>query len=160
MYLFMITCYVLMFINLMNIILVGASGIFEFSIFGANHTRFALFMILIFTITETVVMYFFITTGKAIKTAITEGLGKDSLWAQERKLKMVLFPQLMLTILLIGGWFIHIGAVENNMPTKFLHWPLFTVAFLQHLYSLKTKNDSFKVQLGIISELEPAKEIA
>ena len=53
-----------MFINLVNIILVGASGVFEFSIFGANHTRFALFMILIFTITETVVMYFFITTHK------------------------------------------------------------------------------------------------
>ena len=73
---------------------------------------------------------------------------------------MILFPQLMLTILLIGGWFIHIGAVENNMPTKFLHWPLFIVAFLQHLYSLKTKNDSFKIQLDIISELEPAKEVA
>ena len=85
------------------------------------HRFHVVFMILIFTITETVVMYFFITTGKAIKTAITEGLGKDSLWVQERKLKMVLFPQLMLTIILIGGWFIHIGAVENNMPTKFTH---------------------------------------
>ena len=119
-----------MFINLVNIILVGASGVFEFSIFGANHTRFALFMILIFTITETVVMYFFITTGKAIKTAITEGLGKDSLWVQERKLKMVLFPQLMLTILLIGGWFIHIGAVENNMPTKLIQISTFSKSFL------------------------------
>ena len=137
MYLFMITCYVLMFINLVNITLVGASGISDFTIFGATHTRFALFMILIFTITETVVMYFFISTGTAIKTAITEGLGEDFVWVRERKLKMVLFPQLMLTILFIGGWFIHIGAVENNMPTKSLHWPLFTFAFLHHLYTLK-----------------------
>ena len=76
-------------------------------------------MILIFTITETVVMYFFISTGAAIKTAITEGLGEDFIWARERKLKMVLFPQLMLTILFIGGWFIHIGAVENNMHIIF-----------------------------------------
>ena len=160
MYLFMITCYVLMFINLVNLTLVGASGMLDFSIFGANHTRFALFMILIFTITETVVMYFFISTGKAIKTAIDEGYGEDSLWIRERKLKMVLFPQLMLTIFLIGGWFIHIGAVENNMPTKFLHWPLFIIAYLHHLYILKTKNIAFKTQLDIISELEPAKEIA
>ncbi len=160
MYLFMITCYVLMFINLVNITLVGASGMLDFSIFSANHTRFALFMILIFTITETVVMYFFISTGKAIQTAIDEGYGEDSLWTRERKLKMVLFPQLMLTIFLIGGWFIHIGAVENNMPTKSLHWPLFIIAYLHHLYTLKTKNNAFKTQLDIISELEPAKEIA
>ena len=159
MYLFMITSYVLMFINLVNITLVGASGMLDFSIFGANHTRFALFMILVFTITETVVMYFFISTGKAIKTAITDGLGEDLLWARERKLKMVLFPQLMLTIFLIGGWFIHIGAVENNMLTKPLHWPLFITAYLHHLHTLKTKNNAFKTQLGIISELEPAEGI-
>ena len=75
-------------------------------------------------------MYFFISTGKAIKTAITSGLGEQSLWDRERKLKMTLFPQLMLTILLVGGWFIHIGAVENNLATKWLHWPL----FFWHLY--------------------------
>ena len=88
--------------------LTGLSGYFHFEIMGANHIRFALFTILIFSITETVVMYFFITTGKAIKNALESGLGKDDLWSRERKLKMVLFPQLMLTIFLVGGWFIHI----------------------------------------------------
>ena len=121
MYLFMIICYFLMLINLINLIVVGTSGFLGHSVFGASHTRFALFMILIFTITETVVMYFFISTGKAIKTAITSGLGAQSLWGREKKLKMALFPQLMLTIFLVGGWFIHIGAVENNLATKWLH---------------------------------------
>ena len=64
-----------MFINVINLTLTGTSGYFGFDIFGATHTRFALFMILIFTITETIVMYFFITTGKAIKSAIESGLG-------------------------------------------------------------------------------------
>ena len=148
-----------MLINFINLTLVGSSGYWSFTIFGASHTRFALFMILIFTITETIVMYFFISTGKAIKSAIEEGLGKDTLWSRERKLKMILFPQLMLTILLIGGWVIHIGAVENNMLTKPLHWPLFIIAYLHHLHTLKTKNNAFKTQLGIISELEPVEEI-
>ena len=155
MYVFMLSCYVLMLVNVVNLTLTGTSGYFNFDIFGASHTRFALFMILIFTITETIVMYFFITTGKAIKTAITSGLGTQSLWGRERKLKMTLFPQLMLTILLVGGWFIHIGAVENNLATKWLHWPLFFLAFIHHLWSLKIKNSSFREQLSIISELEP-----
>ena len=115
----MIICYFLMLVNLINLTVVGTSGFWGRTVFGTSHTRFALFMILIFTITETVVMYFFISTGKAIKTAITSGLGKQPLWERERKLKMTLFPQLMLTILLVGGWFIHIGAVENNLATIF-----------------------------------------
>ena len=156
----MIICYFLMLINFINLTLVGSSGYLSFTIFGASHTRFALFMILIFTITETVVMYFFISTGKAIKSAIEAGLGKDTLWSRERKLKMILFPQLMLTIFLVGGWFIHIGAVENNMPTKWLHWPIFFLAYLHHAWSLKIKNNSFREQLSIISELEPETEKA
>ena len=156
----MIICYFLMLINFINLTLVGSSGYLSFTIFGASHTRFALFMILIFTITETVVMYFFISTGKAIKSAIEAGLGKDTLWSRERKLKMILFPQLMLTIFLVGGWFIHIGAVENNMPTKWLHWPIFFLAYLHHIWSLNIKNNAFREQLSIISELEPETEKA
>ena len=155
MYYFMIICYILMLINVFNLTLVGTSGYFGHTILGTTHTRFALFMILIFTITETVVMYFFISTGKAIKSAISSGLGENTLWERERKLKMILFPQLMLTIFLVGGWFIHIGAVENNMVTKFLHWPIFLIAFLHHIWSLKIKNDAFREQIAIISELEP-----
>ncbi|MFL2983836.1 MAG: hypothetical protein ACJZ12_05530 [Candidatus Neomarinimicrobiota bacterium] len=144
-----------MLFNLINLTLTGASDFFDFNVFGTNHTRFALFMILIFTITETIVMYFFITTGKAIKTALEEGLGKKELWSRERTLKMKLFPQLMLTILLIGGWFIHIGAIENQISPLWLHRLIFIIAYIHHLFSLKIKNDAFKEQLSIISNLDP-----
>ena len=154
----MITCYALMLINVINLTITGASGYFNFEIFGASHTRFALFMILIFTITETIVMNFFITTGKAIKSAIELGLGRKELWSMERKLKMRIFPQLMLTISLVGGWFIHIGAVENQMSPIWVHNLIFAIAYIHHLWSLKIKNDSFKQQLSIIAELEPEPE--
>ena len=144
MYVFMLSCYVLMLVNVVNLTLTGTSGYFNFDIFGASHTRFALFMILIFTITETIVMYFFITTGKAIKSAIESGLGNKDLWLSERKLKMQLFPQLMLTITLVGGWFIHIGAVENNISPIWVHNLIFAIAYIHHLWSLKIKNDCLK----------------
>lgn len=159
MYIFMIICYFLMLINLINLSLVGLSGWLDFNIFGASHTRFALFMILIFSITETVVMYFFITTGKAIKEAIELGLGEDMLWKRERRLKMILFPQLMLTIFLVGGWFVHIGAVENKISPSWLHALIFILAYLHHLWSLRIKNNAFKEQLSIIAELKPEKEL-
>jgi len=86
------------------------------------------------------------------------GLGRKELWSMERKLKMRLFPQLMLTISLVGGWFIHIGAVENQMSPIWVHNLIFAIAYIHHLWSLKIKNDSFKQQLSIIAELEPEPE--
>jgi hypothetical protein len=61
----------------------------------------------------------------------------------------------MLTIFLVGGWFIHKGAVENNLPFSWLHGPLFVVAYLHHSWLLILKNRFFKEQIDIISELEP-----
>ena len=110
---------------------------------------------LVITRLSGLVMYFFITTGKAIKSALESGLGKEDLWDRERKLKMVLFPHLMLTIFLVGGWFIHIGAVENNISPEWLHSLLFVLAYIHHLWSLRLKNNAFKDQISIISELEP-----
>ena len=150
----MIICYLLMLINCINLTLVGLGGYLHFDVLGANHARFAIFMILIFIITETVVMYFFISTGKGIKNAIETGLGKKDLWKKERKLKMELFPHLMLTLILVGGVFIHGGAVDNNMPSAWLHGPLFLLAYGHHLWSLVIKNNAFKVQISIISQLE------
>ena len=87
MYLFMIACYVFMAVSAINLTLTGISGYWDYKILGASHTRFALFTVLIFTITETLVMYFFITTGKAIKKAVEDGLGNDALWEREKKIK-------------------------------------------------------------------------
>ena len=155
----MIICYLLMLINCINLTLVGLGGYLHFDVLGANHARFALFMILIFVITETVVMYFFISTGKGIKEAIDTGLGKKELWKRERKLKMKLFPHLMLTLILGGGVVIHGGAVDTHLPSAWLHGPLFLAAYGHHLWSLVIKNNAFKEQVSIIAELEPEPNI-
>ena len=152
---FMIICYTFMLFNAVNLFITGLSGYFQFNIFGADHTRFALFTILIFIITETIVMYFFISTGKGIKEALGKELGETILWDQEKKLKRKLFPQLMLTIFLVCTVFILGGAVDTQTSFAWLHGPLFLLAFFHHLWTLLVKNNSFKEQIAIISELEP-----
>ncbi len=66
----MISCYFLMVINLFNFTVCGGMGIYGNSFFGANHAQFSLFAILVFVMTETIVMYFFIATGKSIKNIL------------------------------------------------------------------------------------------
>ena len=149
----MITCYLLMFVSFINLTLTGVSGYFQLDLLGANHPRFALFMILIFAITETVVMYFFISTGKGIKEAILKKLGENELWIRERKLKMKLFPHLMLTLTLVSAVFIHGGAVDNRLQIAWLHGPVFIISILHHSWSLIVKNRSFRNQIEIVSEM-------
>ena len=71
MYLFMISCYVLMAFNLINLFISVAMGIWNFFL-GSNHAQFSLFAILVFVLAETIVMYFFIATGKSIKEILSK----------------------------------------------------------------------------------------
>ena len=154
----MLTCYGFMLFNLINILLTGLMGFLNFTIFGASQMRFSLFMILVFLITEIIVMYFFIATGTSIKQAVKNSLGKEIIWNRERKLKMKLFPHLMLTIVLFATWFILWGAVDNNHSSAILHDPLYFLALIHHIWTLIIKNDSFRKQVSIISELESPEE--
>jgi len=154
MYIFMIICYILMLVNIINLALSGLGGYLKLEIIGANHVEFALFSMMIFIITETLVMYFFIATGKSIKEAIKNNLGSKKIWEKERKLKMRLFPQIMLTLLLFSIIFIYGGVADNKLPTAYLHGYLFPIAIIHHIWTLKIKNNSFRDQIELIRKLD------
>ena len=61
-----------MIINFINFTISGAMVFFDIQFFGANHAQFSLLAILVFVLTETIVMYFFIATGKSIKNILIE----------------------------------------------------------------------------------------
>ncbi len=160
MYLFMISCYVMMIFNLINLFIGVSMGIWNFSFLGSNHAQFSLFAILVFVLTETLVMYFFIATGKSIKVILTEQNTSDAikLWEEIKYIKKLIFPQIMLTISLIGGLYIfYFGYIISNatdgniLQYTWVLLPLILISIIQHLWSLKIKNDSFKMQIDIVS---------
>ena len=161
MYIFMISCYILMVFNLLNLILCGAMGYNTFFIFGANHAQFSLFAILIFVLTETLVMYFFIATGKSMKNILSNqaDLNAEHLWNKVKHIKKIVFPHIMITILIIGGLYIFYfgyikSAISNeNLAYSWLLVPLYVSGLIHHIWSLKIKNDSFKMQIEIVSEM-------
>ena len=137
-------------------------GIWNFSFLGSNHAQFSLFAILVFVLTETLVMYFFIATGKSIKIILTEQNTSDAtkLWEEIKYIKKLIFPQIMLTISLIGGLYIfYFGYIisnatnDNILQYSWVLLPLLLVSIIQHLWSLKIKNDSFKMQIDIVSKI-------
>jgi hypothetical protein len=72
------------------------------------------------------------------------------LWEKIKLIKKDVFPHIMITIFLIGGLFIHGGAVDNKLPMAWLHGPLFIVAIFHHSWSLMVKNRSFRRQIEIV----------
>ncbi len=152
------TCYLFMFINVVNMLISGLSGHFHFSMLGVSHMRYSIVTIMVFLLTETMIMFFFIATGKAIREAIMNGLGEVELWDRERTLRRKLFPHLMVTLILVSTVFILGGAADNEMPSAWLHGPMFLLAFVHHIWTLVIKNSAFKEQIGILSELEPEPE--
>ncbi len=162
MYLFMISCYVLMAFNLINLFISVAMGIWKFSFLGSNHAQFSLFAILVFVLAETIVMYFFIATGKSIKEILSNQNTSAAveLWEEIKYIKKLIFPQIMLTISLIGGLYIfYFGYIISNTPiTSNLSYswiliPLLVISIIQHLWSLKIKNESFILQIEIVRKI-------
>ena len=161
MYIFMISCYLLMIINFINFTISGAMVFFDIQFFGANHAQFSLLAILVFVLTETIVMYFFIATGKSIKNILIENNSSESerLWEKIKSIKGIIFPQIMLTITIVGTLYIfYFGYVASNSNAENIKYawisaPLFFIGYLRHIWTLKVKNDSFKMQIDIVGEL-------
>lgn len=150
-----------MVFNLLNLILCGVMGYTTFSIFGANHAQFSLFSILIFVLTETLVMYFFIATGKSMKKILINqaDLNTEYLWNKVKHIKKIVFPHIMITILIIGTLYIFYfgyikSAISNeNLTYSWLLGPLYLLGLIHHIWSLKIKNNSFKMQIEIVAEM-------
>ena len=65
----------------------------------------------------------------------------------------------MITILIIGTLYIFYfgyikSAISNeNLAYSWLLVPLYISGLIHHIWSLKIKNDSFKMQIEIVSEM-------
>ena len=161
MYFFMVACYLLMVINFSALTICGLMGIYDISFFGANHAQFGLLAILIFVFTETIVMYFFIATGKSIKNILIDSgsTKSEDLWTRIKDIKNIIFPQIMLTIIFVGTLYIYyFGYVASNANNSdfgyaWISFPLFIVSYLHHVWTIKIKNDSFKMQIDIVKDL-------
>ena len=111
----MIICYLCMMASYFLLFLSGLQGHYQFLIIKASHQQFALFSTIIYMFSETLIMFYFIGSGIAIKKEILNLKIKTNSYEKVKKTKMKLFPHLTLNMLLIGAVFILGGAVQTGM---------------------------------------------
>ena len=131
----------------------GLQGYFQFQVVQANHSQFALLTAIFYMFTETLVMFYFIGSGTAIKKTIQSRKIDPDLYEQVKKTKMKLFPHLTLNIVFIGIVFILGGAVQTGRISSWIHGLLFDLAFMHFMYTTFLQHRGFKENVKIIGEL-------
>ena len=149
----MIVSYLCTAISIVLLALTGLQGYFQFHLMQANYPQFALFTAIFYMFTETLVMFYFIGSGTAIKKSIKMGGGEPSLYEKVKKTKMILFPHLTMNMLFIGTVFILGGAVQTGSVSGWMHGLLFDLAFIHFLYVIVIQHRGFKENVEIIGEI-------
>ena len=149
----MIISYLFIIITFILLTLTALQGYFQFNIIQANHPQFALLSVIFYMLTETLIMFYFIGSGTAIKKAIIRGNMNTNLYDNVKKTKMKLFPHLTLNMIFIGTVFILGGAVQTGRISGWIHGFLFDLAFIHLVYTTYLQHLGFKENVFIISEL-------
>ena len=98
---------------------------------------------------------------KSIKNILVENESplSEKLWNRIKKIKNIIFPQTMLTITLVGTLYVfYFGYIASNanktdIAYSWISLPLFTISYFHHIWTLKVKNHSFKLQIEVINRL-------
>ena len=125
----------------------------NFSIYKANYQEFALLAIIFYMFSQTLIMFYFIASGTAIKKEIISMKAGREAYEKVKKTKMILFPHLTLNILLLGTAFILIGAVDTGAVSSLIQNLLFIFGFIHFLYTIRIQHIGFKENIEIIIEL-------
>ena len=91
----MIICYLFIAITFMLITLTGLQGYFQFYIIQANHPQFALLSVIFYMLTETLIMFYFIGSGTAIKKTIKIADMNTNLYDNVKKNVVTFFSTLL-----------------------------------------------------------------
>ena len=149
----MILSYLCIAITFLFLFLTGLQGYFHFQIFQASHSQFALLATVFYMFTETLIMFYFIGSGTAIKKSINSERNQIGLYEKVKRTKMLLFPHLTMNMVLVGVVFILGGAVQTGSVASWIHGLLFILAFFHFLYTTVLQHRGFKENVEIIGEL-------
>ena len=149
----MIICYVFMIFSIILLSISGMQSYFDFSVYKANYQEFALLSTIFYMFSQTLIMFYFIASGTAIKKEIMKTQINTMAYEKVKKTKMILFPHLTFNILLLGTAFVLIGAVDTGAMSSLIQKLLFFVGFFHFLFTVRIQHIGFKENIDIIIEL-------
>ena len=154
----MIICYFCMAVSLCLLTITGLQGYSQFVIFNANHQQFALFSTIFYMFSETLIMFYFIGSGTAIKKEVIKNGMPINTYEKVKKTKMILFPHLTMNMLIMGTAFILIGAVNTGSVSSLIQSIIFILGYFHFIYTIRIQHIGFKENIDLVIELADLNE--
>ena len=156
----MIICYFLMLVSFVLMTITGLQGLLQFTLFSTTYQQFALFATILYMFSQTLIMFYFIGSGTAIKKEINNSDIGMSIYEKVKKTKMILFPHLTLNMLIMGIAVILIGAVDTGASTNYIQSTTFILGYFHFLYTIKVQHVGFKENIDVIIELAEVNKVS
>lgn len=153
MWLFLYTCYAL--ITVTGVLLTAAvvQGFAGIQVLGAGHPAFGFFTTIVFLLTQTAVIFFFVATGVSVRDFVRErGLGPD-LIQRSRRAHGRVSGQTTLSLPLVMASAISGGASAAAAIPRWLHLAVVAVTYAHFLMLVVMQHRAFRTQTAIVVQM-------
>ena len=153
MWFFMNTCYVMSLLTFMCLLISFLQSFLKFYIFQANHVTFMILTAILYSFTETLVIFFFVATGVSIKEYIHEHNLSADFHKRSLSIKRKVYPPLLLNMLFMIILFVLVGAVDTHRLPAWVYQIIFLGCILDYVRIKAIQNQSFKNNTKIVLEM-------
>ena len=153
MWIMMYLSYFLMVTSFISLVIWGVIEYLSVNFLSMNHIQFSLIASILYMFTQTLIMFYFIATGKNIKEFIINNKLDINNYKKVLSMKMKLFPHIMVNMVILGTVFIIGGAIFSNIISEWQYAVLFFICIFHYTYLLIIQHDCFKVNTELVIKL-------
>ena len=153
MWYFMYICYALNFITSLMLLTAFVQSFFPFLVLQANHITFMILSSIVYFLTETLIIFFFVGTGINIKEYSKEHHLNPMFHQRAIKLKKRVYPPILLSLFLMSILFILSGAIYAYFIPDWLYHCFFLLCLVHFMKVKAVENNSFRDNTNIILEM-------
>ena len=150
MWLFLYICYSLITVTTALLTAAVVQGLAGIQVLGAGHPAFGFFTTIIFLLTQTAVIFFFVATGVSVRDFVRDrGLPPD-LIQRSRRAHGPVSGQATLALLLVMATAISGGATAAAAIPRWLHLAVVVITYAHFLMLVVMQHRAFRKQTAII----------
>ncbi|MFQ6615298.1 MAG: hypothetical protein ACE5HZ_00835 [Fidelibacterota bacterium] len=146
----MIIIYVLTGGSFLALFVAGIQGYAGLDPLGIDHFAFSFITVIVYLLTEVLVIFFFVATGGSIKDYVHEGRAKPEYHQRALAIKRRVYPATLLNMLLVMTVFILGGAADTGSIPPWVHGGVYMGAMIHFVFTIRRQHTCFKENTSIV----------
>ena len=153
MWLFLYTCYALITVSGLLLTAAVVQGFTGIQVLGAGHPAFGFFTTIVFLLTQTTVIFFFVATGVSVRDFVRDRGLTPELIRRSRRAHGRVSGQTTLSLALIMASAISGGAGAAAAVPRWLHLAVVATTYAHFLVLVVMQHRAFRAQTAIVVQM-------